>query len=98
MSKTETSPKSSEPITLKLSKPMDSGDGDPVTALIFREPKGSDLEDLNLPPKFGDYLLLAGRITGQTPAFMRRLGATDAFSAVRIASDFMDDGQETGST
>lgn len=88
--------------TIVLKEPIRISETLPeIRELCFREKivagdlrgiKMSSLQD----PDMGDLLKIAGRLCGQSDMVMNRLELKDIPTVIGLVSDFLSDGQETG--
>lgn len=93
------------PHVITLRKPVQVGEGEPVTKLTFREEVVSgDLRGVNLAHITGEVfdaaeiLKLAGRLCAQSDPVMNRLALADFQEVAAFVGGFFSDGPTTGST
>ncbi len=84
-----------------LKKPVQLGEGEPVTELVFREElvsgdfRGLKVNSLS-DPLMDDLLKIAGRLCAQPDVVMGKLGMLDLSEVIGIVGGFLQAGQETG--
>ncbi len=93
----------SEPITVKLTHPIQGPGGNLVEELVFRRPVAEDFDGLTLTIgdtgmviDFTQMRKLAGKVCGQTDVVMRKLDIADMGEVGKLVMGFIEAGQETG--
>lgn len=69
-----------------------------ITELKITRPKGKHLRSMPMDPNVGDFLDLAGKLTGYPPSVMDELDAEDVTQVAEAVEAFLDGGQKTGSS
>ena len=82
-------------VTVKLQYPIPWGE-DEVSELTFRPPTAADIEHLSASPTLKELLQIASKCSGQVPALIKKLDATDAIRITEVIADFLDSTPKTG--
>ncbi len=80
-------------ITLK--KPVQFGT-ESIAELEFREATAKDLRDLPLEPRIGDFLNVAAKLCGRTPAEMDLISPADMAEVIAVVGNAFAPGPGTG--
>lgn len=78
------------PIKIKLSKPIDTGDGEISELVISREPTGADWSTFNISNStIADFQRLAARLCNVPLPIIKKIDTTATFELVNAINDFL---------
>lgn len=82
--------------TYKLKTPVKFENGDIVTELSFRRPKGKDLRKLPAEESLNTVLILARLLSGQPDVLFDEMDVIDIQGVAEAVAGFMPSGSATG--
>lgn len=87
-----------EPVTLKLSEPVQFGESLTLEELVFKRPPcAGDMRDMPVgTPTFGSMMTVAARVCGVQPKLMDKISTADMLRVCEVIGGFLGSGLATG--